>query len=339
MCVLQAQPDSGPCLPAPGKSMITTSTFRPAWWLPGPHLQTLYPTLFRSRTYPALQRERLELADGDFIDLDWAGDDGRPVVLVLHGLEGSLQSHYAGGILRALTASGYRAVLMYFRGCSGEPNRLPRSYHSGETGDLATVVRHIRKRLPSTPLAAIGYSLGGNVLLKWLGETGSDNGLATAIAVSVPFDLDQAARKLERGLSRIYQRHLLQKLRRSVAAKTRRLATPRPAEPLADLKTFRQFDDAITAPLHGFRDVDDYYSRCSSHGFLRDVTTPTLILHSQDDPFLPSAAIPDAAMLSPATTLELTSAGGHVGFIAGNTPFRPRYWLETRICRHLREHL
>ncbi len=328
-----------PSLPETPGLTITTSTFRPAWWLPGPHLQTLYPTLFRSRMYPGLQRERLELADGDFIDLDWTGEDGRPVVLVLHGLEGSLQSHYAGGMLRALTASGYRAVLMYFRGCSGEPNRLPRSYHSGETGDLATVVRHIRDRHPATPLAAIGYSLGGNVLLKWLGETGGDNALATAVAVSVPFDLDQAARKLERGLSRIYQRHLLQKLRRSVTAKTRRLSTAPPAVRLAGLKTFRQFDDAITAPLHGFRDVDDYYSRCSSHGYLRDVTTPTLIIHSRDDPFLPAVAIPDDAMLGPATTLELATAGGHVGFIAGNTPFRPRYWLETRICRHLREHL
>jgi hypothetical protein len=319
--------------------MITGSSFRPAWWLPGPHLQTLYPTLFRPRAYPALQRERLELADGDFIDLDWSGDDNRPVVLVLHGLEGSLQSHYAGGILRALTACGYRAVLMYFRGCSGEPNRLARSYHSGETGDLASVVQHIRDRQPSTPLAAIGYSLGGNVLLKWLGETGNRNALATAIAVSVPFDLDQAARKLECGLSRIYQRHLLQKLRRSVTAKAGKVTPPLPPGQLVELKTFRQFDDAITAPLHGFHGVDDYYSRSSSHGYLRDVATPTLIIQAQDDPFLPATAIPDETMLSPATTLELARAGGHVGFIAGNIPLRPRYWLETRICRHLRAYL
>ena len=179
--------------------MITTSAFRPAWWLRGPHLQTLYPSLFRRRAHPVLQRERLELADGDFIDLDWCGDSNGPVVLVLHGLEGSLQSHYTGGILQALAASGYRAVLMYFRGCSGEPNRLARSYHSGETGDLATVVQHITRQHPDTPLAVIGYSLGGNVLLKWLGETGGRDGLATAVAVSVPFDLDLAAIHLENG--------------------------------------------------------------------------------------------------------------------------------------------
>lgn len=319
--------------------MITGSSFRPAWWLPGPHLQTLYPTLLRRRVCPALRRERLELADGDFIDLDWSGDSDRPVVLVLHGLEGSRQSHYAGGILQALTNCGYRAVLMYFRGCSGEPNRLPRSYHSGETGDLATVVQHIRGSHPSTPLAVIGYSLGGNVLLKWLGETGKSNGLATAIAVSVPFDLDQAARKLDSGLSRIYQRHLLTKLRRSVTAKAGSLAIPLPPEKLAALKTFRQFDDAITAPLHGFDGVDDYYSRSSSKSFLSDIATPTLIIHSRDDPFLPDSAIPGRNLLGPATTLELTTAGGHVGFIAGNSPFRPRYWLEERICRHLDEHI
>ena len=319
--------------------MITSSTFRPAWWLPGPHLQTLYPTLFRRRTSPVLQRERLELADGDFIDLDWSGDSDRPVVLVLHGLEGSLQSHYTGGILEALTASGYRAVLMYFRGCSGEPNRLPRSYHSGETGDLATVVRHIRDRQPSRPLAVIGYSLGGNVLLKWLGETGNSNGLATAIAVSVPFDLDQAARKLERGLSRIYQRHLLKKLRRSVTAKARRLEAPLLLEELATLKTFRQFDNAITAPLHGFRDVDDYYSRSSSSAFLRDISTPTIIIQARYEPVLPADAIPGLDMLGPSNTLERATSGGHVGFLAGDSPFRHRYWLETRIWSKLNENL
>jgi predicted alpha/beta-fold hydrolase len=319
--------------------MITTSSFRPAWWLRGPHLQTLYPSLFRRRAHPVLQRERLELADGDFIDLDWCGDSSGPVVLVLHGLEGSLKSHYTGGILQALAASGYRAGLMYFRGCSGEPNRLARSYHSGETGDLASVLQHIRRRHRDTPVAVIGYSLGGNVLLKWLGETGSDNDVATAVAVSVPFDLDLAARKLERGLSRIYQRHLLQKLRHSAAARSRRAALPLSAAQLGALKTFRQFDNAVTAPLHGFRDVDDYYNRSSSRAFLRGIITPTLIIHAQDDPFLPATAIPTGEMLGPATTLELSAAGGHVGFIAGDRPGRPRYWLETRICGHLRQHL
>jgi predicted alpha/beta-fold hydrolase len=150
--------------------VIAESAFRPAWWLPGPHLQTLYPSLFRRRRHPELKRERLELPDGDFLDLDWTRNDGRALVLVLHGLEGSLESHYTGAILEVLVAEGYRAVLMYFRGCSGEPNRLARSYHSGDTADLRFVIAYLAGRLAAKPLAVIGYSLGGNVLLKALGE-------------------------------------------------------------------------------------------------------------------------------------------------------------------------
>lgn len=315
--------------------MITRSGFRPAWWLPGAHLQTLYPTLCRRRTHPRLARERLELADGDFVDLDWTDANGGPVVLVLHGLEGSLNSHYTGGILAALQGAGYRAVLMYFRGCSGEPNRLPRGYHSGETADLQAVIDHIRRH-HATALAVIGYSLGGNVLLKWLGEQGSAAPLTTAVAVSVPFDLDSAARRLEQGLSRIYQRHLLHKLRRSVRIKAAAHAPPVPLERLSQLTNFRRFDDAVTAPLHGFQGVDDYYRRSSSRQYLGRIAIPTLVLQSEDDPFLPASAIPGADELGRAVTLELAARGGHVGFIAGALPFAAEYWLEERICRHLR---
>lgn len=318
--------------------MIVTSRFRPAWWLPGAHLQTLYPTFARRRSYPECQRERLELADGDFLDIDWTGNTRGPVVLVLHGLEGSLESHYTGGILAALAAQGFHAGLMYFRGCSGEPNRLPRSYHSGDTGDLQTVIRHIGKTSPGQPLAIIGYSLGGNVLLKWLGEPGNKATIATAVAVSVPFELDRAARRLEQGLSRIYQIHLLKKLRQSVRDKAGLHSPPVPLHELAGLKTFRQFDNAITAPLHGFRDVDDYYSQSSSRQYVRHIDTPTLILHALDDPFLPPAAIPKDAELGHAVTLELSRHGGHVGFVGGHTPHAADYWLEQRICRHLQEY-
>ena len=319
--------------------MITTSRFRPAWWLPGAHLQTLYPTFARNRNYPALQRERLELPDGDFIDIDWTGNTQGPVVLVLHGLEGSLESHYTGGILAALAAQGYRSGLMYFRGCSGEPNRLPRNYHSGDTGDLQTVIRHIGKSNPGKPLAVIGYSLGGNVLLKWLGEQGDKATVTTAVAISVPFDLDRVARRLEQGISRIYQGHLLKKLRQSVRAKAGIHPPPVPLRELPGLKTFRQFDNAITAPLHGFRDVDDYYSQSSSRQYLRHIDIPVLIIHALDDPFLPSGAIPKDAELSRAVTLELSRHGGHVGFVSGNTPLVAHYWLERRICSHLQARL
>ena len=318
--------------------MITRSAFRPAWWLPGPHLQTLYPSLFRTRKSPALTRERFELADGDFTDIDWTHPTDSMKVLILHGLEGSLESHYTGGLLCALEQSGYTAGLMYFRGRSGEPNRLPRSYHSGDTGDLEEVMQRLTQRHPGTKIAVVGYSLGGNVLLKWLGEKGGSAGITTAIAISVPLDLHLAALKLGSGLSRIYQRHLLNKLRVSVTEKAARHAPPFPLDSLHELNTFHKFDNEITAPLHGFRDVDDYYAKSSSKQFLQGIEIPTLLLQAIDDPFLPASALPDGDELSPAITMELSQHGGHVGFINGANPLKPRYWLEERILQHLEAH-
>ena len=316
--------------------MITRSAFRPAWWLPGPHLQTLFPSLFRRRQPPPLTRERLELPDGDFLDLEWTDRTAGNVVLILHGLEGSLESHYTGGMLAALAQQGYNACLMYLRGCSGEPNRLPYSYHSGKTEDLDFVVRTIQEHLPGKPLAIIGFSLGGNILLKWLGEQGKSARVSTAVAISVPFDLNQTALRLEHGLSRIYQHHLVKKLHGSARKKSRSHALPWPAERLDELRTFRRFDNEITAPLNGFRDVDDYYNRASSKQYLKSIEVPTLLIQARDDPFLPAPALPQDDDLSPAVTLELSRRGGHVGFVSGNNPMRPQYWLEQRVIRHLR---
>src|SRR3990167_580396 len=174
--------------------------FKPAWWLPNSHLQTLWPAICRKRKKLSLQRERFELPDGDFIDLDWLKkDQSGPLVLILHGFEGSVESHYAAGILQTLNRKGWRGVFMHFRGCSGEHNRLPRGYHSGDTHDVRYVIQTIRKREPKTPIAAVGYSLGGNVLLKWLGETGEQNPLKAAIAISVPFELHKAAARIQQG--------------------------------------------------------------------------------------------------------------------------------------------
>ena len=315
--------------------MITPSTFIPAWWLRGPHRQTIFPSLCRRRISPSLKRERIELPDGDFIDLDWSGKTSGTVVLVVHGLEGSLESHYIGGLLTTLAEAGYNAGLMYLRNCSEEQNRLARSYHSGESGDLDFVVQHILKKFPGQPLVVIGFSLGGNILLKWLGEQKDSSPLHSAIAISVPFDLNSAALNLEKGLSRIYQRHLLDKLRNSVRKKAARHPPPVPVENLHELQTFRQFDDQITAPLHGFRDVDDYYTQSSSKQFLKDIRTPTLVIQAEDDPFLPADALPVDSELSPSVTLELSSRGGHVGFISGANPLKPQYWLEQRILQFL----
>lgn len=315
--------------------MIAASAFRPAWWLPGAHLQTLYPSLCRRRVIPRLTRQRMELPDGDFLDIDWTDADSGVLVLVLHGLEGSLESHYAGGLLTRLSQEGYGAGLLYFRGRSGETNRLPRSYHSGDTADLDYVIRALRANDPHRKLVVIGFSLGGNVLLKWLGEQGCDAQVVTAVAVSVPFDLNSAALRLERGFSRIYRDYLLRKLRQSVITKSALHKPPLPLQELDRLRSFRAFDDAVTAPLHGFAGVDDYYTRSSCRQFLASICIPTLILHAMDDPFLPADALPNATEISPHVTLELSESGGHVGFVAGNNPAKPVFWLEQRIIEHL----
>ncbi|MGD8582846.1 MAG: hydrolase [Gammaproteobacteria bacterium] len=315
--------------------MTTCSSFKPAWWLPSPHLQTLWPVVFRRRKTPELSQQRYELKDGDFIDLCWSRKTGRPIVLLLHGLEGSLHSHYAGNLMVALEQAGFRPVLMHFRGCSGEPNRLPRSYHSGDTGDLAEVVAYINAESGKPVRAAIGFSLGGNVLLKWLGQTGDRNPLHSAVAVSVPFLLDDAARRLERGLSHLYEMHLLDALRRSYNAKFQHMESPLDVE-VEQLHNFREFDDKVTAPLNGFNGVDHYYSESSCRQYLDDIKVPTRIIHALDDPFMYPESVPDKNELSDYIDLLLAQNGGHVGFVSGKYPWKPVYWYEQKIIEFLK---
>ena len=312
------------------------SGFRAAWWLSSPHLQTVWPTLCRPPPEVAVERERLELDDGDFIDLDSTMRREGPRLLVLHGLEGCSRSHYVRGLLAAMHARGWRATAMHFRGCSGEPNRSSRTYHSGETGDLSRVVRELRRREAQTPLCVAGYSLGGNVLLKWLGEQGAEAEVEAAVAVSVPFLLDVAAVRLTRGLSRFYQWYLLRLMRRKLVAKFGRWEQP-PIDisGYRSWRTMSAFDDAVTAPLHGFRDAGDYYRRSSARRYLGAIARPTLILHARDDPFMSDAVIPGAGELSESTVLELSERGGHVGFIGGASPAEAEYWLERRIPEFL----
>lgn len=317
--------------------MVTSSTFKPAWWLRNRHAQTIWPSVFRKRPKLPLFRERLELPDGDFLDLDWTATNPGPIVLLLHGLEGNDESHYAKGLLKHLSQLGLQAVIMYFRGCNGEMNRLPRAYHSGETGDVSYVVSQLTARFPDRPVYAIGISLGGNVLLKWLGETGQANPLAGAIAISVPFDLSNAADQLNRPGSRIYQRHLLNKLQNSLKRRLAHMPLPIDKDKALSCKTLRQYDDLVTAPLHGFSDANDYYSKSSSRQYLSAIEIPTLILHARDDPFMTTDAIPTTEELSDKVMLELADQGGHVGFVSGHLPFRPRYWLEQRISQFFRD--
>ncbi|MFQ6021312.1 MAG: hydrolase [Acidiferrobacterales bacterium] len=315
--------------------MPPTSPFKPAWWCPGAHTQTLWPTLFRHGPRVRVTRERLELPDGDFVDLQWTQNQSGPLVIILHGLEGCWKSSYARGLLNALPQYGLRAVVMHFRGCSGTPNRLGRSYHSGDTGDLAYLVATLRQREPTTPLAAVGYSMGGNVLLKWLGEQGKKAQLHAAIAVSVPFLLAHATDRMNRGFSRVYQWMLLRSMRRRVEQKLCYMTLPVRTANLSALRSFREFDDSITAPLHGFRDAAHYYGAASSRQYLSSIAVDTLILHARDDPFMTEAAIPNPEELSAHVQLELFHCGGHVGFVTGSWPWRARYWLEERIPEYL----
>lgn len=318
---------------------LTRSDFHPPWWLASAHLQTIYATLFRRGPRIALRRERIELDDGDFLDLDWTPGEGGPVVLVLHGLEGSSRSPYAQGMLRAARAHGWRGVVMHFRGCSGEPNRLARSYHSGDTADLSRVLDHIRANADASALAIVGYSMGGNVLLKWLGECGASAGIDAAAAVSVPFTLSLAADRLARGLSRVYQRRLIGELQSKLDRKFAHRDCPIDLQGARTSRTFWEFDDRVTAPLHGFEDVHDYYTRSSARQYLPRIRVPTLILHARDDPFMTPEVLPSRDELPAGVQLEVSARGGHVGFVHGGRPWRPRYWLEERIPAFLDDYL
>lgn len=312
--------------------------FIAGWWCRNPHLQTIIPNRLRRAPVISLRRERVELADGDFLDIDWTPRNAGPIVLLLHGLQGSSRSRYALGLARAIHNAGWRAAVVHFRGCSGEPNRLARSYHSGETSDIAYVTRLLGEREPGVPITAVGISLGGNVLLKWLGENGAASPLAAAVAISVPFLLNRAADRLDAGFARLYQWELLYSLRRALAAKRRVVTLPIAAD-LRTFKRMRDFDDHITAPLHGFRDAAHYYAECSARKFLSGIRVPTLLLQARDDPFMSADVIPEQSELPAGVTLEVHARGGHVGFVGGPWPWRPRYYLEERVPDFLASHL
>jgi predicted alpha/beta-fold hydrolase len=308
--------------------------FKPAWWLRSPHLQTLWPVFFKKRHKLDLTSEQLELDDGDFIDLCWSRKTSNKTVLVLHGLQGSIKSHYANGIMYQLEQSGYKPVFMYFRGCSGRVNRLARAYHSGETGDLSTVINHIKNKTGSYPYAAVGFSLGGNVLLKWLGETGDSNPLKKAVAISVPFKLHDSAKRLQYGVSKIYRDHLLTSLRKTYTEKFAQIDSPLSID-VNQLKSFWDYDDKITAPLHGFDGAEDYYDKCSCRQFLKNIQIPTRIIHSSDDPFMFCTTMPGDEELNPCIDFLPTSHGGHVGFISAKTPLTTYSWCEKKITEFL----
>lgn len=317
--------------------MIIKSNFKPAWHLRNKHLQTILPK-YRKPIEIELIWERLETPDNDFLDLVWTKQTDGPVVILLHGLEGSIDSHYSKGLLNTLSKQGWNAVLMHFRGCSGEANRQARGYHSGETGDMHFLFEILHKRFPEKQLAAIGISMGGNALLKYLGEN-NENLLTAACAVSVPFELGKSAETLKHGFSRLYQKYLIDSLQKRVKEKFERINSPIDIRNLEQWNDFHTLDDNLTAPLHGFESAYDYYSKSSSRQFLKKIKIPTLIIHAEDDPFLPKSSIPTANELSEQVTLELSEYGGHVGFLQQESLFKMNYYLETRIPDFLKKQL
>jgi len=239
-----------------------------------------------------------------------------------------------------LSASGFDSVVMHFRGCSGNDNRLPRSYHSGDSGDALEFITNLKQRYPNRKLYAIGYSLGANMLLKLLGELGENKLLAKAVCVSAPMLLDVCANKMNKGFSRYYQHRLLKDLKFALDTKydkhNMQALIGLQRDNISKLKTFWQFDDVYTAPIHGFKSAEDYYAKSSAKRYLKTIQTPTLIIHSLDDPFMTPEVIPTDKELSKSIRLELTQHGGHVGFIAGSI-FKPSYWLEKRVLAFFQE--
>ncbi|HXV12227.1 MAG TPA: alpha/beta fold hydrolase [Burkholderiales bacterium] len=331
--------------------------YRAPFWLPGGHAQTIYAARFAPRAVVRYRRERWETPDGDFIELDWAVDLDRgqttfspsqvqaparqgkrglsplvPLVALFHGLEGDSGSHYALALMAEVARRGWRGVVAHFRGCSGEENRLPRAYHSGDTAEADWILRRLAASLAGAPLYAAGVSLGGNVLLKWLGETGASGPAVVrrAASVSAPVDLMAAGDALDHGINLMYRRNFLVTMRRKALAKLRGYPGLYDAARVRAASTLREFDDIVTAPLHGFADANDYWTRASSKPWLRHIAVPTLMINARNDPFLPAAAMPGPAEVAPAVVLEQPATGGHVGFVSGPFPGNLG-WLPRRI--------
>ncbi|HZJ01632.1 MAG TPA: hydrolase [Gemmatimonadaceae bacterium] len=322
-----------------------TSSFSPAWWLRGAHRQTFWGKFFRRLDVHDTRIERLETPDGDFLDLHHLdAPPGAPILVLLHGLEGSVRSHYIQGLLSKAKKRGWRAAVLIFRSCGGESNRTRRSYHSGETTDIAFALNHLESAFPHVPIVLAGVSLGGNVLLKFLGEQGSSisRRIKAAAAVSVPYDLARSSRHIDEGFARVYQWNFLRSLRRKAQAKLEKFPDLVSRDALERATTMFAFDDCFTAPVHGFENARDYYAKSSSINWLETISINTLLLSAVDDPFLPSQVLDqarDRAANNPHLIVEFPPHGGHVGFVGGRNPLSPTYYLEERVSEFLAHEL
>jgi uncharacterized protein len=312
-------------------------SYRAPWWLPGGHAQTLYGVLFADRKV-GWKRERWDTPDGDFIDVDrLPGPERAPLVVLFHGLEGGSGSHYAGALARELDRRGWRGAVAHFRGCSGEPNRLARAYHSGDADEIGWILRRMSAEARGAPLFAAGVSLGGNALLKWMGEDEeASRVLAGAVAVSAPVDLMAAGDALGRGFNLVYTCAFLATMKKKAEEKLARFPGLFDGEAMRNARTLREFDDVVTAPLHGFRDTDDYWTRASSKPVLARIRVATLLVNARNDPFLPAAALPAPSEVSGAVELEFPEEGGHAAFVS--PPFPGDIdWMPRRVAAFFEE--
>jgi predicted alpha/beta-fold hydrolase len=325
--------------------MLVKSEFKPAWWMTNRHLQTILP-----RTYPITSHfkpafQEFELSDGDFVEVTWSHQINKikanqPIVLLFHGLEGSFDSFYTKRMMNTIYQQGWVAVLMHFRGCGTKTNRKTQTYHSGQTEDVREFIQFLKQNHPSNPLFSIGFSLGGNVLAKYVGEN-LESHLDGAISISAPLNLSECSKTINQGFSKVYQKYLLEKLKKSTAQKIEALNGSDPLlltqRELEGISNINEFDQLVTAPLNGFSSAEDYYQKSSGKQFLSTVTTPTLIIHAEDDPFMNQSVIPNNDEMSDSVQFELSKKGGHVGFLTGKNPFKPEFWLETRSVKFINQ--
>lgn len=323
----------------PGIEGPPDDDFEAPWWARGRHMQTLWSRLLRRPADVETFRVRWTTPDGDFLDLDLTeGLPASPQLLVIHGLEGSSRRKYVRGLMALASSHGWRGVALNLRSCSGELNRTARLYHAGETQDLDWVIQRLLKRDPSAPVLPVGVSLGGNVLLKWLGERGSaaPDEVRAAVAISTPYDLRASAAVMSRGLGRLYSRHFLRTLKRKALQKARDYPDLLDAKAVRRARNWRQYDETVTAALHGFASAEDYWQRSSSLHFLERIRRPTLLISAEDDPFMPADSLPRRAVEdSEWLTADFTERGGHAGFVGGNLLGRKVYWAEERAVTFL----
>ncbi len=327
---------------------LTYNRFRP---LPGGHLQTILPHLLRIKGLVAYNRERITLPDGDFLDIDHVNhtahqtDESKPHVLILHGLEGNSQSGYVAGLAYHLHQAGYAVTSINYRGCSGTPNSLPRFYHSGATEDVAAVVAHLlRSGGPAKAIALIGFSLGGNQCLKFMGELNNrwkslSTGVMGGLAFSVPLDLGACSAQISLPENRLYENRFIKSLSDKIRTKHRIMPDAEELDPaqLTKIKILKDFDDLYTAPLHGYANADTYYAANSSLGFLPSITHPTLIVQADNDPFLSPEVRSASVKVSPSTQLQITRGGGHCGWLMSRPEEGSYYWSNVLALRWLRQ--